>query len=155
MRSRAAIGNHPIHPALVAIPVGALFFVFVADIAFLVNGLAFWSEMAGVGLAIGVIGALVAAIPGLVDYSGLPAASRVRSVATAHMLLNFTVVGLDAASLYLRCNASGGTFAPSTTALALSFLGFALLGFSGWLGGKMVFEFGAGVVHSADAQGRS
>jgi uncharacterized membrane protein len=107
--------------------------------------------MAGVALAIGVVGALVAALPGLVDFSGLPQGSRLRAIATAHMLMNFAVVGLQSLSLYLRCRVEPVPFAPGTAALALSFLAVALLGASGWLGGKMVFEHGAGVTAPPDA----
>lgn len=152
MRSRAAIGNHPLHPALVALPIGAFFLVLVADLAYLNSHRAFWAEMSGVALAVGVIGALIAAVPGLIDYSALPAGSRLRATATAHMVIMLTVVTLDAASLYLRSHSEGTPFQPSTSALALSFLAFALLGAAGWLGGKMVFELRAGVVEPEESR---
>lgn len=44
MRSRAAIGNHPIHPALVPIPIGAFFLVLVGDIAHTSTQAAFWYQ---------------------------------------------------------------------------------------------------------------
>ena len=34
MRSRAAIGNHPIHPMLVPLPIGAFFLALVGDVAY-------------------------------------------------------------------------------------------------------------------------
>ena len=145
MRSRASIGRHPVHPALVPVPIGAFFVALVADTAYLATSHPFWPRMAGVALAIGVAGALIAALPGLVDFSGLAQGSRVRAIAIAHTLLNVAVVGLQSLSLYLRSRSEASTFEPGTAALALSGLALALLGASGWLGGKMVFQLGAGV----------
>jgi uncharacterized membrane protein len=145
MRSRAAIGSHPIHPALVTVPVGALVVAAVADVGYLATSRVFWAEMAAASLVVGLVGALLAALPGLIDYTALPEDAPVRSIATTHMLLNFTVVGLQSLSLFLRCRVEVPLFAPSASALALSFVAFALLLASGWLGGRMVFEHGAGV----------
>jgi uncharacterized membrane protein len=146
MRSRAAVGKHPIHPALVSVPIGAFSVALVADIVYFTTLRLFWAEMASAALAVGIAGALIAALPGLIDFSALPGGSRVRQVATAHMLLNFVVVALEAGSLHLRSHAGDLPFVPSPAALALSTAGFALLGVAGWFGGKMVFEHGAGVV---------
>lgn len=156
MRSRVRIGNHPLHPAIVAIPIGAFFLALVADVGFLLGQRPFWAEMAMVALGVGILAALVAAITGLVDYSGLPAGSRARGTATVHMVVNLTAVTLYAVSLYLRCEAEAAQYVPSAAALALSFLAFALLSAGGWLGGKMVFEQGVAVVAEGDsARGRS
>lgn len=146
MRSRASIKNHPIHPALVAIPVGAFFLVMIADLGYLMEREPFWAEMASVALWVGIIAALGAAVTGFIDYLGLPAGSSVRSTATVHMVVNLLAVTLFSCSLYLRFTAEGIPFIPSVAALALSFLAFFLLSAGGWLGGKMVFEMRAGVL---------
>jgi uncharacterized membrane protein len=150
MRSRAAIGNHPLHPALVGLPVGAFFLAFVADVAFLQGGRPLWGEMAGVAIGVGVITALVAAVTGFIDYGGLLPGSVVRRIATVHMVLNLLFVALYAASFYLRYT-HAVRFLPETPAIALAWIAFALMLASGWLGGKMVFELKAGVVEPHDA----
>lgn len=149
MRSRAAIGNHPLHPALVALPVGAYFLALVADVAYLRTANLDWAAMAGISIGAGVATALIAAIAGFIDYSALPRGSAVRKVATNHMLLNLAQVGLYAASFYLRYT-NEVRFRPETVALALAWLAFALLAAAGWLGGKLVFEHRAGVVEKPD-----
>jgi uncharacterized membrane protein len=145
MRSRATLGKHPIHPALVSVPIGAFALSLISDIAYFSSLRLFWAEMACAALAVGIASALVAALPGFVDFSGLPRDTPLRSIATTHMILNLVVVALQAGSLHLRSQAADLPFRPSTAALVLSTAGFVLLGASGWLGGKMVFEQGAGV----------
>ena len=55
MRSRAAIGNHPLHPLLVALPVGAYFLALVGDVAFLRSGRQGWADISGVATAVAAI----------------------------------------------------------------------------------------------------
>jgi len=147
MRSRAAIGNHPIHPFLVALPVGAFFLALIGDVAYLrTRGLP-WADFSGVAIGVGVLTALVAALFGFIDYTGLAPGSAARRIGTSHMALNLAQVALYAASFYLRYT-NPTRFLPTPAALALAFVAFALLLAAGWLGGKMVFELRAGVIES-------
>src|ERR671937_1599049 len=64
----ARVAKHPIHPMLVVLPLGLWVAALVFDIIYAVTGqptmrtVAFWNVGAG------VIGALLAAIPGFVDW---------------------------------------------------------------------------------------
>ena len=94
----------------------------------------------------GLIGALCAAVPGLIDllfYKG--GAPPVKKIALTHMAINLTAVVLYAINIWLR--ASGPTnLGPSLSApVVLSIIGVALLFVSGWLGGQMVHVYGVGV----------
>lgn len=144
MRTPAQIAGHPIHPMLVPIPIGLWLFSFACDIiATMVAEPASWvtaSEYAMVG---GILGALAAALPGLVDLLSLRG-RPIQKTALQHMALNLMVVALFAVNAWLRLQDSIG-HAPS---LVLSAVSVALLGVSGWLGGKMVYE--AGVAVNAD-----
>lgn len=144
MRTPAQIAGHPIHPMLVPIPIGLWLFSFACDIiATRVAEPASWvtaSEYAMVG---GILGALAAALPGLVDLLSLRG-RPVRKTALKHMVLNLVVVALFAINAWLRLQDSIAHGA----SLALSAVSVALLGVSGWLGGKMVYE--AGVAVNAD-----
>lgn len=150
MRSRARIGNHPLHPAMVALPVGAFFLALVADIAFVNDPRAVWGEMAFVALGVGLVTALLAAVLGFLDFTVLPKGSRVRGIALWHMGFNVAALALYAFSFYLRWTVAEPLFAPGGAALGLAFVALALLSAAGWLGGKMVFELRAGVVEPAD-----
>jgi len=152
MQSRAAIGPHPLHPALVTLPIGAFFAAFVGDLAHLSTHDPFWYRFGFVALVIGLISALPAAIAGLIDYFGVdmgPAAAR---LATLHLFLNVGALVGDAVSVWLRWHQAALGNDRFLLAMGLSTAAFLTLGISGWIGGKMVFEHRLGVTEAAPAQ---
>ena len=147
MRTPASIAGHPIHPMLVSIPIGLWIFSLVCDLV-VASGSTneAWRTVALYTLIGGIAGALLAALPGLVDLVSLPEGPR--KTALIHMAINLTVVALYAVNGWLRLQGGGGQ-AP----LILSLVGVALLAVSGWLGGKMVYVHGVAV--SSNAEGFS
>ena len=136
MKTPASIAGHPIHPMLVAIPIGLWIFSLVCDLVHLSGALgANWDIVAMYTLAGGIAGALLAAVPGFIDMLSL--SGPIRRTALVHMSINLTVVALYTVNFWLRVGGS--------TLVWLSVLGLGLLVVSGWLGGKMVFEHGVGV----------
>jgi uncharacterized membrane protein len=140
MRTPASVKGHPLHAILVAFPVGLLVFSFLCDLL-LLSGLGGgdWAVLARVTLAAGIVAALLAAIPGFVDYLSL--SGRVRRIATYHLLLNLTVVGVFTLDFLLRLRTDPYDKVP----VFFSAIGVALLAVSGWLGGEMVYRHGVGV----------
>lgn len=140
MRTPASIAGHPIHPMLVPIPIGLWIFSLVADLVH-AGGSAnpAWTTVALYTMAGGIVGALAAAIFGLVDLLSLPPGPR--STGIKHMTINLVVVALYVINLWARWGAPenpGGL-------VWLSVLAIVLLVVSGWLGGKMVYEYGVAV----------
>lgn len=145
MRTPAQIGGHPIHPMLVAIPIGLWVFSLVADfIAMRSASPDTWHAAALYTMVGGIIGALAAAVPGLIDLLSLRD-DGIKSTAIKHMSINLTVVALYVVNAWTRMNSS---VSPSMS-LVLSLVAIALLLVSGWLGGKMVYEAGV-AVHTED-----
>jgi uncharacterized membrane protein len=149
MRSRAAIANHPLHPAAVAVPIGAFTVALVADLLTLGGGDPGWSTTARQAIAIGIVGALVAALLGFIDYFRVPMSAAGGRIAKIHMLLNLAAVALYAWSWWLRSAAGGGT---PPLACGVAVVAFLLLGTSGWLGGNLVFKHKVGVVENEDPE---
>lgn len=147
MRSRAALAGHPLHPAIVAIPIGAFTVTLVADLLVLAGRPGAWDATARYALEVGIAGALLAAVPGFVDYFTVEMSPAGGKLATRHMVLNLIAVALFVASLWLRCSAARGWCVPG---FALSTAGFLLLGVSGWIGGELVFKHKVGVLEQAD-----
>jgi uncharacterized membrane protein len=146
MRTPAQIAGHPIHPMLVTIPIGLWIFSLAADLIALRAGAPqTWHAAALYTMVGGIIGALAAALPGLVDLLSLGDAP-IKKTAVTHMSLNLTIVVLYVINAWTRYHAS----VSPTVSLALSVIAIAMLLVSGWLGGKMVYEAGV-AVHAEDA----
>jgi uncharacterized membrane protein len=124
---------------LVPIPIGLWLFSLVCDLVYFFGGGTAWQTVAFYNMVAGIIGALLAAIPGLIDLLSLPPGPR--KTALTHMAINLTVVALYAVNIYLRVTRPAEAQLP----LWLSVLAVALLVGSGWLGGKMVYEYGVAV----------
>lgn len=134
MRTPANIAKHPIHPMLVPIPIGLWVFSLICDLIFVFgSGGENWAIVAYYTMVGGVIGALVAAVPGFIDMLSLPRGPR--GTALLHMTINLAVVALYVFNIWLRFDEARDMTLP----VALSAIAVALLGVSGWLGGKMVY----------------
>jgi nitrite reductase/ring-hydroxylating ferredoxin subunit/uncharacterized membrane protein len=145
MRSTASIKGHPIHPALIPFPMAFLFGAFGFDVAGRVAGRQEWWTT-GSQLAIaGIVMALVAAVPGFIDYfRTVPPRSSGKRRATVHMMANLTVVALFVIATVVRSTAGAGS-PPGTLPLALEGLAVALLAVGGWLGGTLAYRNEIGV----------
>lgn len=139
MRTRASIAGHPLHPMLIPVPIGLWIFSLICDLFSLApNASENWQTVAFFTMAGGVVGAFVAAIPGIVDMLSLPA--QPKRIALIHMSFNVAVIIVYLINLWQRSHGD-----QSMLPLWLSLAGVALLGVSGWLGGKMVYEHGVGM----------
>jgi uncharacterized membrane protein len=141
MRTPASIGGHPIHAMLIVFPVGLFIFSLVCDLISTQSAdPATWALVAFYTMVGGFIGALAAAIPGLIDLLSLTDKGT-KKTAITHMSINLVAVALYAVNIWMRM----GSHAHTGTPLVLSVIAVALLAVSGWLGGKMVHEYGVGV----------
>jgi uncharacterized membrane protein len=85
MSSPASIGKHPIHPMLVAFPIGLWVFALVCDVVRLFGGAEIWNSVALYSIAGGIVGALLAAVPGFIDFLSIDE-PQVKRIATTHLL---------------------------------------------------------------------
>jgi uncharacterized membrane protein len=147
MRTPASISKHPIHPMLIVFPIGLWVFSLACDLIRLAGASGdAWITVAYYSMVGGFIGALCAAVPGLIDliyYKG--GAAPVKKIALTHMSINLIVVALYAINIWLRAGEPGIKGANMSVPVLLSILGVALLCVSGWLGGQMVHVYGVGV----------
>jgi uncharacterized membrane protein len=138
MRTPANIAKHPIHPMLVAIPIGLWIFSLACDLIRVMGATSpNWQVAAYYTMIGGILGALAAAIPGFIDMLSLP--RGLKRIALIHMSINLTVVVLYVCNAWLRKH--GGL----DLAVWLSVISVGLLAVSGWLGGKMVYVHGVAV----------
>ena len=151
MEARARILGHPIHQILIPFPLGLLSTAVIFDVAYLVwrteafPTVSYWMVLAG------IVGGLVAAPFGLIDWLAVPRGTRAKSVGLLHAVANVVALLLFGGSLWLRNAAEAATvpYEPGVGALVLSFLGVGLTSVAGWLGGELVDRLGVGVDEGA------
>jgi uncharacterized membrane protein len=140
MSSPASIARHPLHPILIPLPIGLWVFSVVADLVFLFGwGGTAWKEVAWYTMGGGIVGAVLAAVPGLIDFFSITD-RRAGRVALFHLVCNVTALLLFVLSFVFRYRdpLGGGP-------VVVSAIGVIALGIGGWLGGELVFVHGMGV----------
>lgn len=96
MYSRARVAGHPIHPMLVALPIGLHVTTVAAMLAFTGTKDPFFYRAAMYAAFGGVLSAVVALVPGAIDLFALPPRSRVRRTAVKHASVALLSTGLFA-----------------------------------------------------------
>jgi len=148
--TKIRVAGHAVHPMLVVFPLGLLATSLVWDIVYLSTGDVTWAQTAFWTIVAGLIGALVAAIPGFIDWLGIPKDTRAKRVGLLHMVLNLVVVALFALSVLLRTRHEIGTYTAATWIdMVPGWIAIALAVISSWLGGELVERLGIGVYAGA------
>jgi uncharacterized membrane protein len=146
MSTPASVARHPIHPILVSLPIGLWAFSFIADLVFHFGwGGPVWKNVAFYTLGGGIVGALLAAVPGFIDFFSITDAKAGR-VGVIHMVANLIALVIFGASFWLRWIDTAG-FLPA----AVSIVGLVALSVAGWFGGELVFVHNMGVTPPKEA----
>ena len=145
MASPASFMRHPIHPMLIPFPIALWVFSLVADVVYLWRGNVGWEWMAYWTILAGCLGAVAAAVFGIIDYFSIKD-KQVAKIAGWHARFNVLALVLFATSWYFRrgvdfANPNGRLTLP----IALSAVGIVAVTISGWLGGELVFKHGVAV----------
>jgi uncharacterized membrane protein len=137
---------------LIVFPLGLLATSLIFDIVYKSTGNARWADITFVMIAAGVIGGLLAAVFGLIDFLSIPSGTRAKRIGAMHGLGNVVVVGLFAVSWLLRY---GNPIYTGAAPLVLSALGVGLALVTGWLGGELVDRLSVGVYDDANLNASS
>ena len=122
--------EHPLHPALTDVPVGAWAAGAILD---MVGA----KREADAAVTIGVLGSVPTALAGAADWSDT--ADEQRRIGFVHALLNVGALLCMIASLFLR------RAGQRAAGIGMSTAGLTLATFSAWLGGQLVYAKGTGV----------
>ncbi|AJE22513.1 Hypothetical protein Achr_31040 [Azotobacter chroococcum NCIMB 8003] len=141
IRSRAALGGHPLHPMMIHFPVAALFGLVASDLGYLLSGDPFWARASLWLAGVGAFGGWLASIAGLVDLFSV---RRIRRLVTGWCHAILAVMMLSLASLnWLQRYLAAEQILP--WGLYLSLLTALLIVLAAWLGGRLVYEHAVGV----------
>jgi uncharacterized membrane protein len=153
MESKTKLFGHPIHPMLVVFPLGLLASAVVFDILYLTTANPAFPTVSFYMIAVGVIGGLLAAIFGFIDWLALPNNSRAKNIGLWHGIGNFVIVVMFAVSWLLRRD--NPNFMPDNLSSILAFAGVGLALITWWIGGELVYRLGVAVDPGANVNAPS
>lgn len=140
--SKIAVAGHPIHAMLVAFPIALTASTAGADLLYWWTGDNFWARAglwaSGGGFLLGVL----AGIAGTVELLMVPGI-RARSASWTHFIIAVMLLSILGANWGYRLTGYEQAVLPYGLLLSLFAVGFT--GFTGWHGGKLVFDYQIGV----------
>jgi uncharacterized membrane protein len=147
--SKIAIAGHPLHAMLVAFPIALTMCVLGADLLYWWTGDVFWTQAAGWAAFGAFLMGVIAGVTGTVELL-IVRAIRNRSASWTHFILAVMLLSILAANWFLRIGDPEAAVLP--WGLLLSLVAAGMTGFTGWHGGKLVFDYQIGV--STSGSGR-
>lgn len=143
MRSRARMAGHAIHPMLIVFPLGLLITAVCFDALYFATTTTNFAVAGSYTTAAGVLGGVLAAMFGWVDWFAIPSKTRTKRVGLIHGLTNGAALALFAVSWLLRLDQA--TWRPTVVSISFALAGLVLAAVGGWLGGELVERLGVSV----------
>lgn len=140
--SQVAILGHPVHAMSVAFPVALTFCAFAADLLYWWTGDPFWARGALWATGVGFLFGMLAGFSGTAELLLVPGI-RVRAASWTHFVLAVTLLALLGANWGHRLTDFEAAVLPY--GILLSALCTVMVVFTGWHGGKLVFDHRLGI----------
>ena len=135
--------GHPVHPLLVTVPIGAWVCSLVFDLVSYGSAEPrTWSVGAMWLVLFGAVGAALAAVWGVIDLLNLPRGTRPFSTGRLHADLNSTALVIFIVDFIWRYTTRDGWDSAPIGPFILSIVGLAVVGASGFLGGRLAYHYG-------------
>lgn len=145
MFSKVKIFGHPLHPMIIAFPVAFYTAAMVSYIVFNNTNDIFWFKLAYVNNFAGVLMAAVAAIPGFIDWMGIPNEHKAKSTGIFHMSANLLALVCFLANMMMVYDQWTAPMPDMRYAIPLTVIGFLLTLTAGYLGWTLVQTHHVGV----------
>lgn len=141
--------GQPLHPLLVTIPIGAWVISLAFDLAahagneeYVYARGAFWL------IGVGIVGAVAASIPGILDLLTIARGTRAFRTGVTHLVLSDVALVAFIISFLVR-RGGDSLQAASVPVMALSVVALACLAVSAWLGVRLAYRYGVRVADEA------
>jgi len=142
------LAGHAVHPMLIVLPLGLLSMGVVFDIVYLITKDNTFAEVAFWNIGVGIVGGLLAAVFGLIDWLAIPAGTRAKRIGLMHGGGNVVIVVLFLISWVLRL--PNHAYSPDLVPFVLGLIGAVLALGTQWLGGELVYRLGLAVDEGAN-----
>ena len=138
MESRLKLAGHPIHPMLIVLPLGLFAIAVLFDVIYLATGETTFAEVAFWNISAGIVGGLLAAVFGFIDWLAIPQDTRAKRIGAWHGGGNVVIVLLFILSWFLRLD--DHAYAPNLLPFVLGLVAVIAALVTAWLGGEMVYR---------------
>jgi uncharacterized membrane protein len=128
---------------LIVLPLGLFIAAVVFDAVYMWRGSLAFGIAAYWNIAAGIVGGLLAAVFGVIDWLAIPSGTRAKRIGLLHGGINVVVVLLFALVWMMR--SSGPDPVPTTGVFLVEVAALALGAVAGWLGGELVDRLAVGV----------
>ena len=135
MQSKIKILGHPLHPMLVPFPIVFNTATMICCIVYAGNADIFWFRVAFICNCAAVVTALVAMLPGLIDWLFIPELTDAKTTGLKHMVANVFSLGFFTASAVVMFTNKNDAHPSVQTNITLAVFGFLVMlyaGFKGW-----------------------
>jgi uncharacterized membrane protein len=140
--------GHPVHQMLVVFPLGLLATAVVFDAIHVFGGSATFGQVGYWNITAGLVGGVLAAVFGLVDWLTIPSGTRAKRVGLLHGVGNAVVVVAFFVSWLVRTG--GASHVPTVPLFVLEVVAALVASGTAWLGGELVDRLGIGVDRGAN-----
>jgi uncharacterized membrane protein len=153
METRIKLLGHPIHPMLIVLPLGLFSVAVLFDVLYLVTGNEDFATAAYWNVTVGIVGGLLAAVFGAIDWWAIPRDTRAKRIGLWHGVGNVVIVLLFIVSWLLR--RPDLSYSPNLLPFVLGVVGVGLALVTAWLGGEMVYRLRVAVDDDANLDASS
>ncbi len=140
--------EHPLHPLLTDIPVGAWTLAILLDLIALIFGVSSLGLASAIAVGLGILGALGAAATGLFDWMDIDRPEL--AVGITHAVINIAATVLFIVSFAIRW---AGDWTISLAAFIPAVIGYIVVSAGAYIGGSLVYRQGVMVNRDAHQQG--
>ena len=148
MESRLKLLGHPIHPMLIVLPLCLFSIGLLFDVVYLVTGTEEFATVAYWNITAGIVGGLLAAVFGAIDWWAIPKDTRAKRIGMWHGLGNVVIVVLFVISWLLR--RPDVSYAPNMLPFLLGLIAVGMALVTAWLGGELVYRLRVAVDDDAN-----
>jgi uncharacterized membrane protein len=154
MHSKVKLFGHPIHPMLVAYPIAFYTATLVTYLIYQFGGQdQFWFRVAIAATLAGVVMAVVAALPGFIDWAmGIPGETEAKTVGLRHMILNVVALVLFIILAVINTGKWDATTPSAGLGIILALIGVLLTVAAGAHGWTLIQTHHVGVSEEVPAE---
>lgn len=145
MQSKIKLFGHPVHPMIVPFPIAFNTATMICCIVYATNANTFWFHVAFIANCAAVVMAVVAILPGLIDWLSIPTLTDAKSTGLKHMVANVVALGLFTANAAVMFTEYSMANPPAVSHVMMTVAGFLVMLYAGFKGWSLVQRHHIGV----------